>query len=254
MALSTIKDEVNIKKTPPAIQKNQYPPEQQPTYLKRKAAKNPIVPAYDSPTHKLMHKGAESLSDAEILSLFMNENVELARHTLLFNLQSLRELFRAQPDEFEVLGINQETYVQLQAVLELSRRHLKETVSYGDIMSDPDSVKAFLTTHLRECRSELFCALFLNTRHQLITFKTLFTGTIDGASVYPREVVRKCIEHNAKAVIFAHNHPSGIAEPSQSDERITQRLRSALELIDVNILDHFIVGETVTSMVERGLM
>ena len=229
------------------VQSTPYTPAQKPP-------QQSFVPAYDSPAHKLINKGAESLTDVEILSLFMNENVELARRTLLFNLQSLRELFRARPDEFEVLGVSQQSYVQLQAVLELSRRHLQEKTKYGDILEDPETVKKLLMSRLRECRSELFCVLYLNTRHQLITIENLFQGTIDSANVYPRGVLRRCINYNAEAVILSNNHPSGVAEPSQSDQRITQRLQEVLQLIDVRVLDHFIVGETVTSFAERGLI
>ncbi len=125
---------------------------------------------------------------------------------------------------------------------------------YGNVLSDPGTVKDFLISHLRHCRSELFCVLFLDNRHRLITFEKLFKGTIDETRVYPREVVTQCIAHNAKAVILAHNHPSGSSEPSQSDERITGRLTETLSLIDVRVLDHFVVGEEVTSFVERGLI
>ena len=124
----------------------------------------------------------------------------------------------------------------------------------GDALTDPDAVRFYLVSKLRDYRFEVFACLFLDNRHRVIQFEELFRGTIDSASVHPREVVRRCLFHNAAAVIFAHNHPSGIAEPSQSDERITQKLKDALQLIDVRVLDHFVVGDTVVSFAERGLL
>ena len=115
-------------------------------------------------------------------------------------------------------------------------------------------MRFYLVSKLRDYRFEVFACLFLDNRHRVIQFEELFRGTIDSASVHPREVVRRCLFHNAAAVIFAHNHPSGIAEPSQSDERITQKLKDALQLIDVRVLDHFVVGDTVVSFAERGLL
>lgn len=212
------------------------------------------LPLFESPTHKLLSKGVQSLSDTEIVSLFMGENTELARKTLLFNFQSLRELFNADADDFEVLGVSQTSFVQLQAVLELSRRYLSERLQRGDMLADPETVRQYLSSRLRDLKAERFCVAFLDNHHRLIAFEDLFHGTIDGASVYPREVVRRSLHHNAAAVIFAHNHPSGIAEPSQADERITRELKSALALIDVRVLDHFIVGDRVVSMAERGAL
>ncbi|MCB1639180.1 MAG: DNA repair protein RadC [Thiothrix sp.] len=121
-------------------------------------------------------------------------------------------------------------------------------------MSDPDLVRQYLSSRLRDLPSERFCVLFMDNRHQVIAFEELFNGTIDSASVYPREVVKRCLYHNAAAVIFAHNHPSGIPEPSQADERITRKLIDALQLIDVRVLDHFVVGDTLVSFAERGLL
>lgn len=213
-----------------------------------------VLPLFDSPTYKLLTHGIESLSDTEILSLFMGENVERARTTLLFNFQSLRELFMATADDFAVLGVSQQTWVQLQAALELSRRWLKEKLQRGDPLTDPDAVRYYLSARLRDLKAEKFCVLFLDTRHRVIAIEDLFNGTIDGASVHPREVVRRCLSHNAAAVIFAHNHPSGVPEPSPADERITQKLKDALQLIDVRVLDHFVVGDSVVSFAERGLL
>ena len=145
-------------------------------------------------------------------------------------------------------------YVQLQAVLEMSRRYLAEKLRRGDPLNDPDAVRFYLTSKLRDYRFEVFSCLFLDTRHRVIEYEELFKGTIDGASVHPREVVRRALYHNAAAVIFAHNHPSGVAEPSQADERITGKLKDALNLIDVRVLDHFVIGDQVVSFAERGLL
>ena len=144
--------------------------------------------------------------------------------------------------------------MQLQAVLEMSSRYLKERLNRGAALSDPDSVRFYLSTRLRDRPAEVFACLFLDNRHHVLQYEELFQGTIDSATVHPREVVRNAIKHNAAAVIFAHNHPSGIAEPSQADERITQKLKDALALIDVRVLDHFVVGEQIVSFAERGLL
>lgn len=222
--------------------------------MKRVMDTKPQIPVFDSPAYKLLSRGSPALSDVELLSLFMGENVELARTAMLFNFQSWRELFLADEEDFRALGVSQMTYVQLRAMLEICQRWLGEKVSRGEIMTDPAAVRLYLSSRLRDLPSERFCVLFLDNRHRMIAFEELFNGTIDGASVYPREVVKRCLHHNAAAVIFAHNHPSGVPEPSQADERITQRLKEALRLIDVHVLDHFVVGDSLVSMAERGLL
>ena len=131
---------------------------------------------------------------------------------------------------------------------------LDSRIKHGDALTSPQNTRDYLRLQLSAEPAEVFCCLFLDNRNRVIKFEKLFFGTIDGASVYPREVMRACIDHNAAAVIFAHNHPSGVAEPSQADENITQRLKQALLLIDVRVLDHLIVGDTVTSFAERGLI
>ena len=141
-----------------------------------------------------------------------------------------------------------------QQVAELHIRYLKRHIQRGDVLQDPDAVRLYLTSKLRDRKAEVFSCVFLDNRHRVIEYEELFHGTIDGASVYPREVVRQAIHHNAAAVILAHNHPSGVAEPSQADERITQRLKEALALVDVRVLDHFVIGDQVVSFVERGLL
>lgn len=217
-------------------------------------------PLDERPREKLLARGAPALSDAELLAIFLRVGVrgktavDLARE-LLHGFGSLRQLFDADAQNFcAVQGMGEAKYVQLQAVLEMSRRYLAEKVRRGDPLADPDAVRHYLTAKLRDYRSEVFACLFLDNRHRLIQYEEMFYGTVDGASVYPREVVRRALHHNAAAVIFAHNHPSGVAEPSDADERITQRLREALRLIDVRVLDHFVVGDQVVSFAERGLL
>jgi len=212
------------------------------------------------PREKLLAQGSASLSDAELLAIFLRTGVrgksavDLS-NDLLKQFNGLRQLFMADQQSFcQQYGLGMAKYVQLQAVLEMSRRYLDAGVKRGDSLTSPQQTRYFLTSKLREYPYEVFAVLWLDQRHRVIAFEELFRGTIDGASVYPREVVKKALEHNAAAVIFAHNHPSGVAEPSQSDERITQRLKEALSLVDIRVLDHFVVGDEVTSFAERGLL
>jgi DNA repair protein RadC len=152
-------------------------------------------------------------------------------------------------------GLGPAKYAQLQAVLEMGRRHLWETLQRGESLGSPGDTRRYLQARLRDHPQEVFACLFLDNRHRVIAFEELFRGTIDAASVYPREVVRRALEHNAAAIIAAHNHPSGVAEPSRADESLTRRLRDALALVDVRMLDHFVVGDGETvSFAERGLM
>ena len=154
-----------------------------------------------------------------------------------------------------VKGIGEAKFAQLQATLELSRRHLLSTLQRGDALTSPADTRNYLSARLRHREREVFACLYLDNRHRVLGYEELFFGTIDGASVHPREVVRHCIAHNAAAVILAHNHPSGVAEPSRSDEEITRRLKEALALVDVRVLDHMVVGDgSITSLAERGLI
>ena len=217
-------------------------------------------PDDERPREKLLRRGASALSDAELLAIFLRVGVkgktavDLARE-LLQNFGSLRQLFDADAQKFcATHGMGEAKYVQLQAVLEMSRRYLAEKLKRGDPLTDPDAVRHYLTSKLRDYRFEVFACLFLDNRHRVIQYEELFRGTIDGASVHPREVVRRALYHNAAAIIFAHNHPSGVAEPSQADERITQKLKEALQLIDVRVLDHFVIGDHIVSFAERGLL
>lgn len=217
-------------------------------------------PVDERPREKLLQRGAQALSDAELLAIFLRVGikgktaVDLSRE-LLQGFGSLRQLFDADARKFcAVHGMGEAKYVQLQAVLEMSRRYLAEKMRRGDSLADPDAVRFYLTAKLRDYRFEVFSCLFLDNRHRVIEYEELFRGTIDGASVHPREVVRRALHHNAAAVIFAHNHPSGVAEPSQADERITQKLKDALHLIDVRVLDHFVIGDSIVSFAERGML
>lgn len=216
-------------------------------------------PACDRPREKLLTHGAARLTDTELLAIFLRTGcagksaVDLARD-LLARFGSLRALLESQQAEFcSAQGLGQAKFTQLQAVLEMAKRHLAEHLTRDHIFSNVENVRHFLTSQLRHKTHEVFAALFLDNQHRLLHYRELFQGTIDGASVYPREVVKQVLQLNAAAVIFAHNHPSGIAEPSQADRHITQQLRDALALVDVRVLDHFIVGEgQVTSFAERG--
>ena len=152
-------------------------------------------------------------------------------------------------------GIGPAKSAQLKAALELGRRYLEATLHRDVVLASPEQTRLFLKARLRPYQHEVFACLFLDNRHRVICFEELFGGTIDGASVYPREVVKRALHHNAAAVIFAHNHPSGVAEPSPADRAITQRLREALGLMDVRVLDHLVIGDNeVVSFAERGLL
>jgi DNA repair protein RadC len=218
-------------------------------------------PAAERPREKLLQRGVVALSDAELLAIFLRTGskgktaVDLARE-LLSEFGGLRELLGADQRRFcHGKGLGLAKYAQLQAVLEMGRRHLRETLVRGDGLTDPQQTRRFLIAQLRDRPYEVFACLFLDNRHRIIAFDELFRGTIDGASVHPREVVRRALGHNAAAVIFAHNHPSGVAEPSIADRQLTQRLCQALALVDARVLDHFVVGDGVaTSFAEQGLL
>lgn len=218
-------------------------------------------PADERPREKLLSLGPKSLSDAELLAIFLRigvagkSAVDLARE-LLLEYGGLRPLLEASQAEFcKGLGLGSAKYAQLQAVLEMARRHLSASLKEGDLMNSPDAVRHYLRAHLRHLPHEVFAVMFLDNQNRLITYEELFTGTIDGASVYPREVVKRALQHNAASVILSHNHPSGVAEPSNADCQITHRLQKALELVGVRVLDHLVVGNTeVVSFAERGLL
>lgn len=217
-------------------------------------------PASERPREKLLEQGASALSDAELLAIFLRTGipgstaVDLARELLDVH-GGLRPLLELKlPDFCANKGLGEAKYAQLQAVLEMARRHLREQLDRGDALTSPELVRSYLQQQLRDYPHEVFACLFLDTRHRVIRYEALFFGTIDGASVHPREVVRKALGYNAAAIICAHNHPSGVAEPSQSDRAITLKLRDALALVDVRLLDHFVIGDEVVSLSEQGLL
>ncbi len=218
-------------------------------------------PVDERPREKLLQKGAEALSDAELLAIFLRTGVkgksavDLARD-LLDDFGSLKALLSADRQRFcQANGLGMAKYAQLQAVLQMARRHFEETLMQGDVLTSPQETRQFLASQLRGYTYEVFCCLFLDNRHRVLRFEELFRGTIDGAAVYPREVVKQALAHNAAAVIFAHNHPSGLTEPSTADRQITEKLKQALALFDIRVLDHFIIGDgRPYSFAEQGLL
>ena len=218
-------------------------------------------PAGDRPREKLLQRGAAALSDAELLAIFLRTGVtgksavDLARE-LLDRFGDLTRLFATGEEEFcQVHGMGQAKYVQLQAVLEMARRALREEMRVGDALNSPRAVRDYLQLLLGGRQQEVFVALFLDAQHRVIASEELFHGTLTQTSVYPREVVKRALHHNAAALIFAHNHPSGVAEPSQSDQLLTDALKQALQLVDVRVLDHFIVaGMRGCSFAEKGML
>ena len=218
-------------------------------------------PEGERPREKLLALGPQALSDAELLAIFLRTGisgrsaVDLARD-LLNEFGGLRPLLAAGQASFcRGKGLGNAKFTQLQAVLEMSRRHLREQLQRGQTLDSPERTVDYLSARLRDYPYEVFAVLFLDNRHRVIAYEELFRGTIDGASVYPREVVKRTLQHNAAAVIFSHNHPSGIAEPSQADQRITERLRDALALIETRVLDHIVIGDgEYCSLAQRGMM
>ena len=218
-------------------------------------------PSQERPREKLLTHGPGHLSDAELIAILFQAGprgktaVDVARE-LLSTYGGLRGLLTA--DRLSVCqheGLGNTKYAILHASLELGRRLLAEQMQDVDALTSPQAARAYLKAKLRDLPYEVFGCLYLDTKHRPIVFKELFRGTIDGASVYPREVVRTVLSTNAAAVIVAHNHPSGVAEPSASDQVLTQRLRSALALVDVRLVDHIVVGEKDSvSFSERGLL
>lgn len=218
-------------------------------------------PEAERPREKLLSRGAGALSDAELLAIFLRTGMrgktalDLAME-LLCQFGGLRGLLEATHDEVcSAPGMGSAKYAQLQASIALTERFLLHDLDRGEKLTSPQQTRRFLKARLRSYQQEVFACLFLDNQHRVIKFEELFQGTIDGASVYPREVVKKALAHNAAAVILAHNHPSGLAEPSQADIRITDRLKSALLLVDIRVLDHMIVGDgDVLSFAETGIL
>jgi DNA repair protein RadC len=218
-------------------------------------------PNDERPREKLLDKGPGALSDAELLAILLRTGtrgrsaLDLARDALK-SFASLRKLIAADRQRFcAERGLGLVRYVELQAAVEIARRQLSETLRTGPSLASPRATRDFLSSQLRDLEHEVFCCLYLDKRHRLIQYQELFRGTIDGASVHPREIVKLALQRNAAAVIIAHNHPSGVAEPSQADELITLRVKDALGLVDIRLLDHIIIGDGASvSLAERGLV
>jgi DNA repair protein RadC len=210
--------------------------------------------------HRTKHKpDLSALPDAELLATLLRGGARSARRLaehLLSHFGGLRPLLRADPGRILAEpGVGKSSVAAIQAVPELARRYFTASLPVGESIRSPSDTEAFFRATVRDLDYELFCCLYLDNRHRVLRFDKLFRGTIDGTSVYPREVVKEALAVNAAAVILAHNHPSGVAEPSQADERITSRLRAALELVDIRLLDHLVIGDGQTiSLASRGLL
>ena len=216
-------------------------------------------PEVERPREKLLARGAQALSDAELVAIFVGSGtagrtaLDLAREVLA-HFGDLRATLDAGQRQFcRLPGVGDACYAQLQAAQELSRRYLECRLRRGAALESPADTRRFLSARLRRHEHEVFACLFLDNRHRLICFEELFRGTVNGASVHPREIAKRALHHNAAAVIIAHNHPSGVAEPSQADRAITGRIRDAMALIDVRVMDHLVVGDgEIVSFAERG--
>ncbi|MGQ0751808.1 MAG: RadC family protein [Betaproteobacteria bacterium] len=218
-------------------------------------------PLAERPREKLLGNGPESLSDAELIAIFLRTGtrgksaVDLAREVLT-SFGSLSALCSADGTRFcAIRGLGSAKYVQLQAVLEMARRSLREQLARGIVLGSPQTVRDYLRLKLQDRPHEVFVGVFLDAQNRVLAVEELFRGTLTQTSVYPREVVKRALHHNAGALIFAHNHPSGVAEPSRADEALTQALKQALALVDVKVLDHFVIGSgAAMSFAERGLL
>jgi DNA repair protein RadC len=218
-------------------------------------------PPQERPREKLLQQGAQALSDAELLAILLRSGVrgataiDLGRE-LIADFGSLTRLLAAGMDEVTGRnGLGRAKYAQLLAVRELARRLLGEELRTGDVLDNPRAVSDYLRLAIGAREIEVFVVIFLSVRNQVLAVREVSSGTLTETRVYPREIVRQALSFNACSVIVAHNHPSGVAEPSESDVRLTQRLRAALELVDIRLLDHFVVTEGRTlSFAERGLL
>lgn len=213
------------------------------------------------PRSRLRKDSASLLSDTELLAVLFQRGaraksaIELSEK-LLQRFGGLRPLLQADPQQLIKLnGIGSARVAIIKVLPELAKRYFEASLPRGQAIRSPADTEAYLIAKLRDLPHELFCCLYLDNRHRIISFDELFRGTIDGTSVYPREVVKQALSVNAAAVIVAHNHPSGVAEPSQADERITRRLKAALELVDIRLLDHLVIGGgKVSSLAKRGML
>jgi DNA repair protein RadC len=218
-------------------------------------------PRRERPRERLLERGASVLTEAELLAILLRTGVrgqsalDLAR-ALLVEFGSLSALLTADLERLcGTRGLGPARYVVLQASLELARRHYQEPLRAGLTLLNPQAARQFLQVRLRDLSYEVFCCLWLDSRHRVIAFDEMFRGTLDNANVHAREVVKQALARNAASVIVAHNHPSGLAEPSAADEAITRRLKEALALVDVRMVDHLVIGDGVCeSFAERGLL
>lgn len=218
-------------------------------------------PAEERPRERLIAHGAAALSDAELLAIFLRVGVkgksavDLARD-LLAHFGSLNKLFSAPQVELTALhGLGDAKFVQLQAVMEMARRAIHESIRQTDALNSPQAVRDYLRLTLARLPHEVFVAVFLTAQNRVIAVEEMFRGTLTQTSVYPREVVKRALAHNAGALIFAHNHPSGEPQPSAADRALTRTLSDALALVDVRVLDHFVVAPGATvSFAEQGLI
>ena len=216
-------------------------------------------PAHERPRERLIAEGAHALSDAELLAVFLRIGVrgktavDLARDTM-HHFGSLHAMFGASVHDFSALhGMGPAKFAQLQAVMELARRAMEEQLQSGCTLGSPQAVKDYLRVVFRNMGHESFMVLFLDVKNRLIATREMFRGTLTHTSVYPREVVKEALTYNAASVMLAHNHPSGTPDPSESDLLLTRTLMQALALIDVRILDHFVIaGHQVHSFAEHG--
>ncbi len=219
------------------------------------------LPAAARPREKLLQHGAASLADAELLALLLRTGVRgqgvlQMAEGVLARFDGFAGLLQAGPGALSgVRGLGPAKRAELSAVIEMARRALSQRLAEQPVFESPQAVKDYLQLQLGHLAHEVFAVLFLDTQHRLIRLEELFRGTLGQTSVYPREVVKRALALNAGAVILAHNHPSGVAEPSRADEYLTQTLKSALALVDVRVLDHLVVGRgAVVSFAERGLL
>jgi DNA repair protein RadC len=221
----------------------------------------PDWPKSERPREKLLLQGAASLSDTELLAIFLRTGmtgksaVDLARE-LLINFGNLTSLFAADLETFsQIPGMGVAKYTQLQAVMEMARRALGDELKSRDALLSPEAVRNYLRLKLSHKEHEVFIAIFLDARNRSIATEEMFNGTLTQTSVYPREVLKRALYHNAAAIIFAHNHPSGVAELSEADKILTQSLKKALALVDIKVLDHFIIGNgKIMSFAENCLI
>ena len=209
----------------------------------------------------IMNPGTESMPDAELIALFLQhpQNPQQALNSaaaLLSEFRTIRGIITASHSDLQrVAGVCEYSARRLNSIQELNCRYFQEQLLPGTSIQSPADSRQYLIARLRDKPQEVFCALFLDNRHRVLAFEELFFGTIDATTIYPREILRRALHRNAAAVILAHNHPSGVAEPSAADQNITRRVREALELIDVRLLDHFVVGDgSCVSLAARGML